>query len=117
MHVRSVSVAVSAVVLAGAVSATAVAAKSPTKVRSAPSACSQSALSPYVQGLRASAASFVDDLNKIGGSGGEFSSIGITLANGQHVRLAFANGTLKLSGTRLPAVCRTIVAGDDWENP
>jgi hypothetical protein len=115
MPARSLPVAVSVLVLGGAVSATAVAMK-PSKAQSAPSGCAQSALAPYVQGLRASAASFVDDLSKIGGSSGAISSVGITLANGQHLRLAFANGTLKLSGNGVPAACKTVVAGDDWEN-
>lgn len=68
-----------------------------------------------MQGVRAAAASFVDDVSKIGGSSGAIASIGITLANGQHLRLTFSSGTLKLSGNGIPASCKTVVAQDDWE--
>ena len=114
---RSVSVALSTLVLAGAVISSGVASRTPHPTTQAvPSACSQSALSTDVQGLRAAAASLVDDLSKAGGSSGPISAIGITLANGQHLRLGFANGKVKLSGTGVPASCKSVVAQDDWSS-
>lgn len=106
---------ITALALAGSLSAAALSLVGAPAVASTTPSCTHAALSPYVQNVRTSSASLVSDLVQFGGSSSAISAISIKLANGTRVGFAFANGHFTLRGNAIPTTCKSLTATDDWE--
>ncbi|GEM_PF-5632083 len=113
MSTRSVVAALSALAIAGSIGGATLVASSGSAA-SASSGCTHSALSPYVQSVRESSASFIADLAKYGATRDAISTIAITLKNGQRVSFTFSSTHFTLRGSAMPASCKSVTATDDW---
>jgi hypothetical protein len=107
------AVAVSALSLIGTVVGAVFPTASEAALR-AKSGCTHAVLSPYVQSTRESAASLVTALIKYGASSSQITTIAITQADGDVVRFKFVSGHFTISGSGVPAACRSITVPDDW---